>query len=130
MFRTFGSLAVLAATLAIATAAFAGGRVDIHPGVVPSKLTARQSFDVPFTMQYPNGTPVKNAKPVVIARCGTVTVESAAKAGTVAGTYVAHVTLPNQGAWAFEIDSKICGNKCALAPANVMAANVAPAKSR
>ena len=129
MFRAPGSLAALALALSLATAAVAGGRVDIHPGVVPTKLTARQAFDVPFTMQYPNGSPVKNAKPVVIARCGSITVESPAKAGAVAGAYVAQVTLPNQGAWTFEIDSKICGNKCALAPATAMAA-VVPAKSR
>jgi hypothetical protein len=128
MFRAFGSFVAFALALTLATTAAAGGRVDIHAGAVPSKIAAGQSFEIPFTMQYPNGSPVKQASPVLVARCGDVKVESNAKAGAVAGTYVATLKLPKQGAWTFEIDSKICGNKCALAPATVMASLV-PARS-
>jgi hypothetical protein len=129
MFRAIGSLAALALALSLTTAAVAGGRVDIHPGAVPAQITAGHVFEIPFTMLYPDGSPVKNAAPILVARCGDAKVETTAKPGTVSGAYVARVTLPKQGAWTFEIDSKICGNKCALAPATVMAAMV-PAKSR
>ena len=130
MFRRLVSPVALALILAgaLSTTALAGGRVDIAATSVPTKIVAGQPSDLVFSIRYPNGQPVKNATPVVIARCGKAKVEVAAVATKQAGSYVAHMNLPNQGQWQFVIDSKICGNTCTLSPVTALAA-VEPIKS-
>ena len=130
MFRRLVSLTALALILAgaLATAALAGGRVDIAATSVPTKIVAGQPSELAFTIQWPNGEPVTNAKPVVYARCGKTRLEVAAVATRKAGAYVAQLALPNQGQWSFEIDSKICGNTCKVSSQMTLAA-ATPAKS-
>jgi hypothetical protein len=130
MFRRLASLVTLALILAgaLVSTVFAGGRVDIAATSVPTKIVAGQPADLVFSIRYPNGNPVTGAAPIVCARQGKAKVEVAAVATKLAGEYVAHMNLPNQGQWAFEIDSKICGNVCKLSPVTALAA-MTPAKS-
>lgn len=130
MTRRLAPLAVLAliTAAALATSSLAGGRVDIAATSVPTKIVAGQASDLVFSMRYPNGNPVTGAAPVVYARQGKTKIEVAAIATKQAGSYVAHMSLPNTGQWAFEIDSKICGNVCKLSPVMAVVA-VAPEKS-
>ena len=130
MFRRLVSLTALALVLAgaLATAAVAGGRVDIAATSVPTKIVAGQPSELAFTIQWPNGEPVSNAKPVVYARSGKTKLEVAAVATKKAGSYVAVMNLPAKGQWSFEIDSKICGNTCKLSPVMALAA-ATPAKN-
>jgi hypothetical protein len=124
MIRRLVPLAALAliAAGALATTAVAGGRVDIAATSVPAKIVAGQPADLTFSIRYPNGEPVTGATPVVYARNGKTRVDVAAVATKQAGSYVAHMILPNQGQWSFEIDSKICGNTCTLSPMTALAA--------
>src|SRR5258705_3915911 len=118
MFRRLGSLVALALILAgmLVSTVLAGGKVDIAATSVPTKIVAGQPADLAFMIRYPNGNPVTGATPVVYARQGRTRVEVAATATKLAGENVAHMNLPNQGQWAFEIDSTICGNACKLSP--------------
>ncbi len=111
--RTFGICTLLGITL-VAAAAFAGGHVDIKPSTFPGSLRAGKAIDVAFAMYYPNGEPVKNAHPVVWARCGDQQLEFKARPAKAAGSYVAAVKVPKEGTWAFMIDSRVCGNTCTL----------------
>ena len=130
MFRRLVSLTALALVLAgaLATAAVAGGRVDIAATSVPTRIVAGQPSEVAFSIRYPDGTPVTGAAPVVYARCGKTRLVVPAVAAKKAGAYVAQMNLPNQGQWSFEIDSKICGNTCKLSPVMALAA-ATPAKN-
>jgi hypothetical protein len=130
MFRRLTSLVALALITsgALATASLAGGHVDIAATSVPRKIIAGQPAELTFSIRYPNGQAVRNAAPVVLARCGKEQVAFAAVATNKAGHYVASMTLPRQGEWLFVIDSKICGNTCTLSPMTALAA-VTPAKS-
>jgi hypothetical protein len=130
MFRRLASLVALALILGgtLAATSIAGGKVGIAATSVPTKIVAGQPSDLVFSIRYPNGQPVTNAAPIVYARQGKTRVEIAALATKQAGEYVAHMTLPAKGEWAFEIDSKICGNVCKLSPVTAMAA-VVPVKS-
>lgn len=129
MTRRLVSLVALALITAgaLASTVVAGGRVDIAATSVPTKIVAGQPADLMFSIRYPNGQPVTGAAPIVYARSGKTRVEVAAVATKQAGSYVAHLNLPSQGQWSFEIDSKICGNTCKLSPVTALAA-VAPAK--
>lgn len=98
----------------IASAALAGGHVDIKPSAFPASLTAGKAVNVAFAMQYPNGKPVKNAKPLVWAGRGEQQISFMARPGKAAGSYVATVVVPEAGNWAFMIDAGICGNTCTL----------------
>ena len=130
MTRRLSSLVAFALILsgALVTTALAGGHVDIAATRVPAKIVAGQPAELAFSIRYPDGQPVRNAAPVVIARCGKTKVEVAAVATRQAGTYVARMNLPSQGQWQFVIDSKICGNTCTLSPMTALAA-VTPEKS-
>lgn len=98
-----------------AGAALAGGHVDIKPsGTFPASLTAGKSVEVAFAIKYPNGKPVKNAKPLVWAGRGEQQISFMARPGKAAGSYVATVVVPEAGNWAFMIDAGICGNTCTL----------------
>jgi len=130
MFRRLVSLTALALVLAGAftTVALAGGRVDIAATSVPTKIVAGQPSDLMFSIRYPNGEPVNHASPIVYATQGKTKIAVQAVAVKRDGYYVAHLNLPNQGQWSFEIDSQICGNTCKLSPVMALAA-ATPAKS-
>jgi hypothetical protein len=130
MFRRLASLVAFALILAgaLASTSLAGGRVDIAATSVPTRIVAGQPADLMFSMRYPGGEPVNHAAPVVYARNGKTTITVAAVAVKRDGYYVAHLNLPNQGQWSFEIDSKICGNVCKLSPVMALAA-ATPAKN-
>ena len=130
MFRRLVSLTALALVLAgaLATVALAGGRVDIAATSVPTKIVAGQASDLMFSIRYPNGEPVNHASPVVYASQGKTKITVPAVAVKKDGYYVAHLNLPNQGQWSFEMDSKICGNVCKVSSVMTLAA-ATPAKN-
>lgn len=109
----------------IASAALAGGHVDIKASAFPKSVQAGKALDVAFAMSNPNGAPVLDAKPIVVAQSGRTKIEFPASAGKTAGSYVAQVSVPKTGNWSFVIDSRICGNTCTLSKnTSVMAAAV------
>lgn len=122
--RSVPVLAALLAALALASfapVAVAGGHVDIKASALPAKIEAGKSLPVTFAIRWPNGEPVSDARPVVVAKLGRDRVEVAARPTKRAGEYLAEVTLPREGAWSFVVDSKICGNTCTLSPVMALA---------
>ena len=116
--RTLAALAAVA-LLGFASSALAGGHVDIKASAFPEKIDAGKSVDIAFTITYPNGEPVMDAKPVVRLSSGRRTLVVPARA--VKGGYAASVKVPKAGNWSVVVDSRVCGNTCTLNPITAMA---------
>ena len=122
--RNIAALACAAAIVGfVATSAVAGGHVDIVANPLPKQIEAGKSVPVSFTIAWPGGEPVQDAKPVVRMKSGRRTVEARAHETKVRGTYLANVVVPASGEWSAMVDAKICGNTCTLNSVTAYAAN-------
>jgi hypothetical protein len=115
------------ALVAFASPALAGGHVDIKANALPARIQAGQSVDVSFTITYPNGETVMDAKPIVRMRSGRRTLEVPARQMK-DGAYVASVKVPSAGSWSVVVDSRHCNNTCTLSPITAMAAGATKGK--
>src|SRR5262245_38914748 len=93
-------LAALALAALAASPTLAGGHVDIKASAFPQSIEAGRSMDIAFTITYPNGEPVMDAKPVVRLSSGRRTLVVPARAAKAEGGYVASVRVPRAGNWA------------------------------
>ncbi|NOT33592.1 MAG: hypothetical protein HOP12_05400 [Candidatus Eisenbacteria bacterium] len=136
------AVALVAAVSISGSSARAGGQVNIRPlgairaataaqlqpssagqaAVAAVRVEAGKEFDLPFELTYPNGEPVKNAHPIVIARSGRRVLEIHARPAKAEGVYQAQVKLPATGDWSLVIDARICGNTCTLSNVTALAA--------
>ena len=109
--RTIAALCFAAAIVGVvATSAVAGGRVDLKGASVPKKFEAGRSVPVAFTLEWPNGEPVRDANPLVRMSSGRREIEVRAHETKTPGRYMANVTVPAAGNWAVLVESKICNN--------------------
>lgn len=128
MFRRLAAVPAAVAVLAVLafasgpTRALAGGHVDIRASALPATVEAGKAMPVTFSIAWPNGEPVTDAKPAVVAKLGRQRLQVPARATRRAGEYVAEFKLPSEGAWTFVVESNICGNTRTLSPVMAVAA--------
>ena len=128
MRRTLAALAIVALAAFAASPALAGGHVDIKADAFPSQIEAGKTVNIGFTITFPNGEPLEDAKPVVRLHSGRRALEVPARPAKGSGAYIASVKVPSAGNWSVVVDSKHCGNTCTLSPITAMA--VGTSKSR
>jgi hypothetical protein len=122
-------LLLLAAFVTLAaTAAVAGGKANISVSQLPKTITAAVAFPVEFTVQHPDGSPIADLEPVIIATRGKERVSLKAEPAGSAGRYAARVTLPSGGRWTLTVDSRYCHNTAVLR--NVMAKGPSTASAK
>lgn len=97
-----------------ASAALAGGQVNISVQPLPRSITAGQAFAVEFKVEYPDGSPTEGLAPVIVATKGRDKVVLHARATPTPGRYLALVKLPRDGRWNLVVDVRHCGNTAVL----------------
>lgn len=111
----------LAAALAPAAPAFAGGQANIRVADLPKSFVAGETAIVTFTVQDAVGRPLSKLEPTLIAQLGRLRVEVPAARAKAEGAYQAIVRFPSAGAWTLTVDSHYCGNTNVLRGVQVLA---------
>lgn len=109
MTRKILALALLA-SLALSSAALAGGHATIKVSELPRNFRAGEAVTVNFTIHNAVGGEMNDLTPTVIASLGKRQVVVPAKSLKKDGAYTADVKFPSAGSWTLTVDSKYCGN--------------------
>lgn len=104
MIRRFVLVAALGAVVAaVAPAAVAGGWAITTIDEAPASFEAGTSYEIEYTILQHGKTPADVEATALLFRSGETTVEAPGEPTDVVGTYVARVTLPEPGAWTWEV---------------------------
>jgi hypothetical protein len=107
--RKHGTMGMaLVMSMALASAAHAGGRARVEVTQVPRQVTAGQSFDLAIKVVPESWAHRRNVEPLVVAECGDLKVTTSAVALAEANRYRASLKLPAAGAWKVRVDSRYC----------------------
>jgi cytochrome c2 len=115
-------IAVLLLTVALfaVTPALAGGWAVITLDELPGQIVAGESLEIGFTVRQHGITPIDGLTPTVHARLAGFTLTERAKGQGETGHYVATLTFPQAGEWAWSIEA-FTGNQ-PMPPLSVVAA--------
>ena len=121
MTRKILALALLA-SLALSSAALAGGHATIKVSELPKNFRAGETVAVNFAVHNAVGGEMNDLTPTVIASLGKRQVVVPAKSLKKDGAYTADVKFPSAGSWTLTVDSKYCGNTNVMRGVMVLAA--------
>jgi hypothetical protein len=121
MTRILVSLAMSTLFLSVASVASAGGWAVTTLDSLSGTFVAGQTYRIGFVMRQHGVTPFSGATPAIVVTRGATQLEFAARAEGVPGHYVADVTFPSDGDWAWSVDQSPFPMRQALGTLSVAA---------